>query len=259
MNNTLTAEDVGYRVPQRLLLEDISLSLSPGELVSLIGPNGAGKSTLLRLLTGYLTPSVGECRLQDRSLNQWPADELARLRAVMRQQSSLAFPFTVAEVVAMGRAPWQTPPTRDRVAEIMAFTGCDALARRDFRQLSGGEQQRVQLARTLAQLWQDGGPAGWLFLDEPTSALDLYHQQHILRLLRRLTRTGRLTVCCVLHDLNLAALWSDRILLLHEGRLVASGTPAEVLTEARLTRWYRADLVVRPHAEYGVPQISLKR
>ncbi|NDL65660.1 heme ABC transporter ATP-binding protein [Acerihabitans arboris] len=259
MNKTLTAEGVGYRVPHRQLLRDISLSLAPGELVSLIGPNGAGKSTLMRLLTGYLTPSAGECRLQGRPLQQWQANELARLRAVMRQQSSVAFPFTVADVVAMGRAPWQQQPTRDRVAEIMAFTGCDSLAKRDFRRLSGGEQQRVQLARTLAQLWQDGGPAGWLFLDEPTSALDLYHQQHILRVLRQLTQTGRLTVCCVLHDLNLAALWSDRILLLHEGRLVATGTPAEVLTEAQLTRWYQADLVVRPHAEYGVPQISLKR
>ncbi|WP_413727464.1 heme ABC transporter ATP-binding protein [Sodalis sp. RH19] len=259
MNKGLTAEGVGYRISNRTLLEDISLSLAPGELVALIGPNGAGKSTLLRLLTGYLTPSVGECRLLGRPLRRWPAQELARQRAVMRQQSSLSFPFTVAEVVAMGRAPWQTQPNRDRVAEIMAFTGCDALAGRDFRRLSGGEQQRVQLARTLAQLWQDDGPAGWLFLDEPTSALDLYHQQHILRLLRRLTQTGRLTVCCVLHDLNLAALWSDRILLLHEGRLAASGAPGDVLTEARLTRWYQADLVVRPHAEYGVPQVSLKR
>lgn len=259
MNNTLTAEGVGYRLPHRRLLESISLTLFPGELVSLIGPNGAGKSTLLRLLTGYLAPSVGECSLNGRSLRLWPVEELARLRAVMRQQSSMSFPFTVAEVVAMGRAPWQNQPARDLLAQIMAFTGCDVLAGRDFRRLSGGEQQRVQLARTLAQLWQGDGPAGWLFLDEPTSALDLYHQQHILRLLRRLTRTGRLTVCCVLHDLNLAALWSDRILMLHQGRLAASGTPAQVLTEARLTQWYQADLVVRPHVEYGVPQVSLKR
>ncbi len=259
MTDGLIADGVGYRLPRRELLKDISLSLSPGEMVSLIGPNGAGKSTLLRLLTGYLAPSEGICSLAGRSLQLWRADELSRLRAVMRQQSSLAFPFTVAEVVAMGRAPWQKHPTRGTVEEIMAFTGCDALAGRDFRRLSGGEQQRVQLARTLAQLWQDDGPAGWLFLDEPTSALDLYHQQHILRLLRQLTLTGRLTVCCVLHDLNLAALWSDRILLLHAGELVASGTPGQVLTETALRHWYQADLEVRPHGEYGVPQISLRR
>lgn len=140
----------------------------------------------------------------------------------------------------------------------MALTGCSELAGRDYRQLSGGEQQRVQLARVLAQLWRDGAPRGWLFLDEPTSALDLYWQQRTLRLLHQLSRQSDFGVCAVLHDLNLAALWADRILLLHQGTLVAQGSPQAVMTETTLTRWYRADLRVSAHPESGRPTIQLR-
>lgn len=257
MRNLLQANELSYRAGSRLLIDKVSLTLKPGEMVALIGPNGAGKSTLLRMLTGYLPPDSGECLLDGQALAGWPRDRLARTRAVMRQQSHVEFALSVREVVAMGRAPW---PVRTHVAvteEVMRLTGCDSLANRDYRQLSGGEQQRVQLARALAQLWHEDGPRGWLFLDEPTSALDLYHQQHALRLLHQLSRKGQLAVCCVLHDLNLAALWSDAMLLLHEGKLVASGTPTEVMTGETLTRWYRAELEVHQHGP--VPQIMLRR
>ncbi|TCL02920.1 iron complex transport system ATP-binding protein [Sodalis ligni] len=255
----LKAEGVGYHIARRTLLSQVSLTLAPGEFVALIGPNGAGKSTLLRVLTGYTPPSEGTCLLNNTPLRQWPSAQLARQRAVMRQQGALTFPFTVAEVVSMGRAPWPAAADADIVDDVMALTGCRPLAQREFRQLSGGEQQRVRLARALAQLWQQDGPRGWLFLDEPTSALDLYHQQHVLRLLKRLTEDGRLAVCCVLHDLNLASLWSDRILLLHEGRLVAAGTPQDVLTEPQLRRWYQADVSVQLNQENQRPQIFLQR
>lgn len=258
MVNELSASGLSYRRDQRWLIDDVSLTLKPGELVSLIGPNGAGKSTLLRLLTGFITPQRGECRLHGEPLAQWSAARLSQQRAVMRQQSSMAFPLSVFDVVAMGRAPWPGP-VRPVVDAVMALTGCDRLARRDYLQLSGGEQQRVQLARALAQLWRQNGPSGWLFLDEPTSALDLYHQQHLLRLLSLLTQQYPLSVCCVLHDLNLASLWSDRVMLLAEGRLVAEGRPQAVLNEATLTRWYHADVIVHPHLTEGVPQIALRR
>lgn len=259
MSSVLGATSLVYRVAQRQLITDVSLQLSAGEMVSLIGPNGAGKSTLMRLLSGYLSPDSGNCYLDDLPLDAWPRERLAQRRAVMRQQSTVAFPLPVEEIIAMGRAPWPQHSVIPVVKHVMALTGCDALAKRDYRQLSGGEQQRVQLARALAQLWHQDGPRGWLFLDEPTSALDLYHQQHVLRLLHQLTRRGELTVCCVLHDLNLAALWSDRMLLLHQGRLVAGGTPAEVMTRQTLTRWYQADLQVYLHAAENVPQIALRR
>lgn len=259
MTKLLEGRNLSWRVGQRLLIDDVSLSLRAGEMVSLIGPNGAGKSTLLRLLTGYLQPAAGDCLLEGKPLGSWSREHLSQTRAVMRQQSHVEFPLPVREVVAMGRSPWPGQRTKAVVDEVMALTGSDTLADRDYRHLSGGEQQRVQLARALAQLWHDDGPRGWLFLDEPTSALDLYHQQHALRLLHQLTRKGQLTVCCVLHDLNLAALWSDSMLLLHQGRLVAEGTPAEVMTEATLTRWYQADLHIHHHSQDAVPQIVLRR
>ncbi|AUX72602.1 heme ABC transporter ATP-binding protein [Erwinia pyrifoliae] len=259
MADVLTACQLGYRRGHRRLTDDVSLSLHPGELVSLIGPNGAGKSTLLRLLSGFLTPQRGHCLLNNQPLAQWSPGQLAQLRAVMRQQSSMAFSLSVADVVAMGRAPWPQQAVKPVVEQVMALTGCDELANRDYLQLSGGEQQRVQLARALAQLWRQDGPCGWLFLDEPTSALDLYHQQHLLRLLSQLTQQYPVSVCCVLHDLNLAALWSDRVMLLADGRLVAQGKPYQVINEAMITRWYQAEVLVHPHLSERVPQVALLR
>lgn len=258
MNEWLEARALRYAQGGRALIDGLDLALAPGEMVALIGPNGAGKSTLLRLLTGFVTPDSGECRLGDRPLAAWPRERLAQRRAVMRQQNPVTFPLPAEAVVAMGRAPWPTSGAAAIVDEVMALTGCTALAGRDYRLLSGGEQQRVQLARVLAQLWRDGAPRGWLFLDEPTSALDLYWQQQTLRLLHRLSRQGDFSVCAVLHDLNLAALWADRILLLHQGRLVAQGSPQQVMTEATLRRWYQAELHVTAHHENGRPVIQLR-
>lgn len=258
-SSTLRAKNLQFSVGQRRLIDDVSLELKGGEVVALIGPNGAGKSTLLRLLTGYLSPDQGRCELQGKALSHWQPQELARTRAVMRQSSELAFGFSVQQIVSLGRAPHAKTHNVDALQQVMAQTDCLTLADRDYRQLSGGEQQRVQLARVLSQLWQPQPSPRWLFLDEPTSALDLYHQQHTLRLLRQLTREGPLSVCCVLHDLNLAALYADRIMLLHEGRLVACGTPAEVLTTEILARWYQADLGVNRHPETDVPQVFLRQ
>ncbi|ERK16726.1 ABC-type hemin transport system, ATPase component [Serratia fonticola AU-P3(3)] len=258
-SSKLTARQLRYNLGDRRLITDVSLSIASGEMVAIIGPNGAGKSTLLRLLTGYLAADCGECRLQGKPLEQWQPQQLAKVRAVMRQHSELAFPFTVEEVLAMGRSPHSGRDAERAIQQVMEQTDCTRLAQRDYRQLSGGEQQRVQLARVLVQLWQPQPAPSWLFLDEPTSALDLYHQQHTLRLLRSLTRQQPLAVCCVLHDLNLAALYADRILLLHQGRLVASGTPQQVLETDILTRWYQADLGVAAHPETALPQVFLRQ
>ena len=253
----IDAQNLVYSIHGRRLTDNVSLTLPGGEIVAILGPNGAGKSTLLRQLTGYLKPDSGRCTLLGKPLPEWPLTELAKTRAVMRQNSHMAFPFSVREVIRMGRHPHRTHNPRDETEHIMALCDCSQLASRDYRQLSGGEQQRVQLARALAQLWCDGSPRGWLFLDEPTSALDLFHQQHLLRLLKTLTRKGHLHVCIVLHDLNLAALWADRIVLLHGGNIVAEGAPAEVLQADTLTRWYGAEVHVGTHPTSGGPQIFL--
>ncbi|QOV77308.1 heme ABC transporter ATP-binding protein [Enterobacter asburiae] len=251
------AENLVFRAGQRTLINDVSLTLSQGELVALIGPNGAGKSTLLRLLTGYLKPAAGRCSLAGTPLAAWQPETLSRYRAVMRQSTQLGFDWPVEAVVGMGRAPWTRAPEASVIEEVMAITGCLPLTGRQFAALSGGEQQRIQLARALAQLWCDGAPRGWLFLDEPTSALDLYHQQHLLRLLKSLTGRGHLHVCVVLHDLNLAALWADRILLLHGGKIVSQGEPETVLQADTLARWYGAQVHVGRHPAHAAPQVFL--
>lgn len=257
MDNRLTAEHLNLVVGKRQLIDDVSLTLETGEMVALIGPNGAGKSTLLRLLTGYLPVRHGECRIGERPLDQWPPETLSRRRAVMLQQTQLRFDWQVEGIVAMGRAPWGVTREREIVQQVMALTDCLSLAGRNYATLSGGEQQRVQLARSLAQLWQDDGPQGWLFLDEPTSALDLYHQQQLLRLMKNLTRKGKLHVCVVLHDLNLAALWADRILLLHKGKVVAQGVPQEVIVQPIIEKWYGAEVRVEHHPDGEIPQVFL--
>lgn len=257
MDNTLNATHLRLQRGQRWIIDDVSLTLSGGELVALIGPNGAGKSTLLRLLTGYLPAEQGECLLAGRTLAQWPARALSRRRAVMLQQTQLRFDWPVDAIVAMGRAPWGTHHEAEIVRDVMTLTGCNDLAGRAYATLSGGEQQRVQLARSLAQLWNDGAPEGWLFLDEPTSALDLYHQQQLLRLLKKLTASGKLHVCIVLHDLNLAALWADRVMLLNKGKLVAQGTPQQVIQTDIIAQWYGAEVQVNPHPGGDSPHVFL--
>lgn len=257
MDNLYSARSLSLRLGKRQVIDDVSVQLHRGEVTALIGPNGAGKSTLLRLLTGFLSPDGGEQCMEGRALGEWSANALSRRRAVMLQRTQLNANWPVETVIAMGRAPWGTAVDSALIQRVMAETGCTHLAGRLYPALSGGEQQRVQLARGLAQLWCDDGPQGWLFLDEPTSALDLFYQQHLLRLLKKLTRPGRLHVCIVLHDLNLAALWADTILLLHQGRLVAEGTPCEVIRQSVIQRWYGADISLSQHPQAAVPQVYL--
>ncbi|WP_324724184.1 heme ABC transporter ATP-binding protein [Lelliottia sp. JS-SCA-14] len=257
MAEQFSAQALTYGTADKTVIRDVSLSLKQGELVALIGPNGAGKSTLLRLLTGFLKPGAGHIMLGGKPLDAWSTQTLSRHRAVMRQQTQLGFDWPIEAVIGMGRAPWTQQPEAAVIQQVMQLTGCLPLAGRKYAALSGGEQQRVQLARALAQLWCDGAPRGWLFLDEPTSALDLYHQQHLLRLMKSLTAQGNLHVCVVLHDLNLAALWADRIVLLHEGKIVSQGSPESVLRAEDLARWYGAEVQVGQHPANAAPQVFL--
>lgn len=221
------------------ILRDVSLSLACGEVLALVGPNGAGKSTLLRVLAGELAPRAGRACHGGQALAAMTPGELARLRALMPQHASLSFPFRVRDVVEMGRAPFRdldTPAAaQTAVSWAMEAAGVAELAARIYTRLSGGEQQRVQLARVLAQIWcPDGDPAPrYLMLDEPTASLDMAHQHATLHLARALSGRG-VGVVAVVHDLNLAALYADRVAVLSEGRVVETGPPAQAL---------RADLV----------------
>lgn len=254
----LVAENLSFHYGHKKLIEQVSLELNRGEVVVIVGPNGAGKSTLLKLLTGYIKPQSGQCFLLNRPLSQWSQSELSKVRTVMRQQASLNFPFSVQEVIGMGRSPYGKRHYHEAVVDVMAQTDCSDLAYQDYRTLSGGEQQRVQLARVLAQLWQPVPSPKLVFLDEPTSALDLYHQQQTLRLLKQLANQQGYSICCILHDLNLAALYADRILLLHHGQIVSQGHPSEVFTQRNIHQWYQVDLDIYPHpTKQHIPQIYL--
>jgi iron complex transport system ATP-binding protein len=221
-------------------------------VLSLVGPNGAGKSTLLATLSGDLEADSGEVTLWNRPVGSWSALEVARRRAVLPQSHLVSFPFSVREVVEMGRAPWAGTDRSDaderRIADALALTESEEFAARPFTSLSGGEQARVMLARVVAQ------EAGLILLDEPTAALDLRHQELVGRLCRALAEEGR-AVVIVLHDLDLAAAYSDRCALLADGRIAASGKPVEVFTAERLSEVYRQPVKVSLDADTGVPHV----
>jgi iron complex transport system ATP-binding protein len=236
----LEAEDLAFAVGRKTLLSGVSLALRPGELLAVIGPNGAGKSTLLRLLAGETRPSHGHVRLDNRALGAWNRRALARRRAVLPQSSSLSFPFTVGEVVLLGRAPHtggiERAIDRTIAQHALEAVGIGALAGRAYPSLSGGERQRVHLARVLAQLMHEPGryTPGFLLLDEPVTSLDPRHQHAALALARDFVGQGG-GALAILHDVNLAARYADRVIVLANGRMVAAGTPAEALSPAVLS------------------------
>jgi iron complex transport system ATP-binding protein len=234
------------------VLRGADLVVRAGEVVAVVGPNGTGKSTLLGALGGDLAPAAGEVLVAGEPVRAWPAAELARRRAVLPQDVSMAFPFTVDQVVRMGRAPWIGTGSADADADAVAraMEACDVTSLRDrpFPALSGGEQARVSLARVLAQGTQ------LLLLDEPTAALDVRHQQQAFAELRRRADAGA-AVVVVLHDLTAASANADRVVLLDAGRVAADGPPREVLRPDLLARVYRHGIDVFPHPTTGAPVV----
>ena len=237
----LWAQGVTVRAGASVLLHEVDLHLPGGEVGVLLGPNGAGKSTLLSVLAGLHRPDEGAVWLDDQDLAQTTAQELAPRRALLLQDSAVAFDFLARDLVELGRYPHRLSPSREEAVIVRdALEAADVahLAHRRVQGLSGGERARVQLARALAQIGRpppDGRPR-WLLLDEPTAALDLRHQHDTLATVRRWARQEGVGVLAVLHDLNLALRYADRVWVLDHGRLQASGPPAEVLTPALLQR-----------------------
>lgn len=243
---------------QDQVLSDIGLALAPGEVLGVLGPNGAGKSTLLGALCGELPVRQGQVWLDDRPLADWPGPERARRLAVLPQVSTLGFAFRVEEVVGMGRLPHDSGVVLDAEIITAALNAADAghLRGRSYLTLSGGERQRVHLARVLAQLWP--GEAGTtLLLDEPTSALDPLHQHTTLQAVRAFADRGA-AVLVILHDLNLAARYCDRILLLQHGRACALGAPRQVLQPKALKAVFGLEVLVQAHPERGHPLIIVR-
>jgi len=247
----LVAERVSLAIRAKWLVREVSLAVQPGEVIALVGPNGAGKSTLLRLLAGDAGPTSGRVLLDGRPVDVYHPRDLALRRAVLPQQTVLQFAFTAREVVEMGRGTHRRDDadrTQQIVARSLRQTDALDLIDRIYPSLSGGEQARVTLARVLAQ------ETPILLLDEPTASLDLHHQQHVMDVACGLAAEGA-SVVAVLHDLNLAAGYADRIGILRAGELVALGTPWETFTEAMLSDVFACPITVTTHPTWNRPLV----
>lgn len=247
----------GYRAG--FTLQEIDLQIREASVLALIGPNGSGKTTLLQLLSGRLRPQAGRVLLNGRPLAHYTPRERAQRIAVISSEQYFQFPFSVREVVAMGRFPFldrfqtMTDADWEIVEESLRLTQTEQFRNRTISDLSSGERQLVLIARAITQ-----HPA-ILMLDEPNSHLDIGHQLAIFELLRRLNRRHSMTVIMVLHDLTAAATFSDRLALLNRGRLVQYGTPEEVVTEENIRTVYGARVKVHPSPAGGFPQVSFGR
>lgn len=255
--SVLQISELSVSVGEKTLLEGANLAIEPGEVVSIIGPNGAGKSTLLRAVCGDIAWQRGDVKLNGQPIRQVPSLQRARQMAVLAQNNTLDFAFTGLEVVALSRTPHATGTLID--ADIchaaMATLDVTHLANRPYPQFSGGEQQRIQLARVLAQIWraEDAGQR-LLLLDEPVTSLDIGHQWQCMQAIREFANQG-VAVLMILHDMTLAAAFSDRLLAIHQGRCCAQGTPEQVLTAELIQRVFATDVCIMPHPVTGKPVV----
>jgi len=252
----IEVKNLTYRIGKKDLLKDLSFESTPGELLAILGANGAGKSTLLKLLSKEISPTSGSIKFYGKSLHLYKLPELAKQRAVLSQQNTISISFLVSELVMMGRYPHfdqhPTPADIEIVRSVMVETGIEDLSQRDYNTLSGGEQQRVQLARVLAQIYDCKNAC--LFLDEPTNGLDLLYQQQIMELARRLANRGY-CVICILHDINFASRFADRILMLKNGEKVAVGPPNEVINKENIYTTFRINITLMPCEGYNCPLV----
>ncbi|MEM8958839.1 MAG: heme ABC transporter ATP-binding protein [Pseudomonadota bacterium] len=248
---SLYGEGLTVRLGATMVIKDVSFSAAAGQVTAIVGPNGSGKTTLLRALTGEV-PATGKVWLNGRETSSQRGWEIAAQRAVLPQATSLAFPFTVIEVVRMGLVSGSGAAHQDLPQRALAVVGLAGYENRFFQELSGGEQQRAQLARVLVQVWDPVGPDGprWLLLDEPVSSLDIGHQIEVMDLMRSYAGRGG-GVVAVMHDLNLTAMAADMAVVMDNGRVLAKGAVDTVLTDDVLQRAYKCRLRVNSMPRNG--------
>ena len=253
MTPMLEARSLVMKVGGAALVDAVDLRVHAGEMIAIVGPNGAGKSTLLRLLSGDLRPSRGTIELKQHDLDFFSPRQLAQHRAMLSQHVNVTFPFTVEEIVAMGAGDSSRAAAGRLVEAALHEVGLERFRQRQLPTLSGGEQQRAHFARVLVQLGCGEalhGP-GLLLLDEPTSSLDLRHQIDLVETAKRRAQNGT-AVIAILHDLNLAMRFADRIVLLHRGRLAIDGDRAKAMTAETIRRIFEVDVAI-DYTDHGVP------
>lgn len=254
---SIVADNISLHLAGFDLLSNINLSVEAGQVTVLVGPNGAGKSSLLKVLTGELKPSQGCVFLNQRELSQWGIQDKANVLAVLPQHSELNFPFTANEVVGLGCIPHTTGYAVDQkiIADALQMVDANYLQRRLYTQMSGGEKQRVQLARVLAQIWNPNKLGGqFLVLDEPTAAFDLAHQQMTLEIVKQFSRRG-VGVLMVVHDLNLAAKCADNLVVVNAGMIEAVGSPNNILTEQLIEKVFDVKATITRHPVADTPLV----
>ena len=253
----LRADKVGFQYGEQWVLRDVTFEVREGEVLGIIGPNGAGKTTLLKILDGILTPREGHVWLRDRDISQTGREAVAKEIGVVPQDYSMYFPFSVEEIVLMGRTPhlgllrFEGQKDFAIARRAMEMTDTTGFSRRGMGELSGGERQRVLIARAITQEPQI------LLLDEPTTYLDIKHQVALFQLMKMLHEKKNLTVIVVTQDINLAAQYCDRVLLLKNGRFFSMGPPGEVITSENIQKVYETDVLVDPHPHTGLPRVTL--
>ncbi len=244
---------------EKRILKKVSLEINPGEVTAVIGANGAGKSTLLKAIAGRVPMAGGRVHINRRPIQQWSARELASARAVLSQTVELSFSLSLIDVVLLGRFPFAESEQESRAIAHWALKQVDLheMAHRDLQTLSGGERQRAHFARVLCQLHDDRPYAPkYLLLDEPTASQDLSQQHRLLSLARQAAREYNYGVLMVLHDMNQAARFADQIVLLKKGRLVASGTPRQVLTESHIMKAFDMNCLIQDHPVYDCLHVT---
>lgn len=257
MTNAIDIDGLSYAYgPGRPVLHRLEFSVAMGDFFIIIGPNGSGKTTLLKILAGLIRPRAGGVKIMGRRLSGYSRKRLARRIAYVPQQTPGDFPFTVSDVVLFGRAPHlgtfgvESSTDREMADQAMTFMEIDHLASRRIDQLSGGERQRVFIARAICQ------EPEIILLDEPTAALDLSHQLRVMDLMEKMKAEKSITVAMVSHDINLAAMYADTLLLLHNGRLVEYGPPDSVLSYQTLERAYSCPLLVDESPLGPMPRVT---
>jgi cobalamin transport system ATP-binding protein len=257
MNHAITAKNLSHSFAEDFVLKNVSFQVPKHDFFIIIGPNGSGKTTLMKTISGILKPQNGELNILNRAIDQYHRKDLARTIAFVPQMTLVDFPFTVTEIVLMGRSPYlgmlglEGKNDLEIAHQAIAFTGLENLAHRKLDQLSGGEQQRVFIARAICQ------EPDIILLDEPTASLDLAYQVRIMDLMEKLKTEKGITVVMVSHDVNLAAMYADHLLLLHKGQVMCQGLPHDVITYQALEAAYGCTLLVDESPLGKSPRVTL--